>query len=197
MARTRTKLNVSQEVALADVTRLNRELREMKRVLEAEMRVELNRQLDQQQAVVDYAVKRAVELDVPRIRIYQDGLGTKNPYALNESLKRIGGTSQPLHMYGKSHPFFSWEDQSRGLVRVRYPNFPTTSPAEDYPEELQGMVVVEFSQVSVREDESDRETEFGTVPGFLRWEVERPASDGDDEHPHMANLLREWVERNR
>lgn len=184
------KLNTTQQNALDRVVAANIDYKRVRESAYAEARREADRRISVQQQALDLAVRSAVDAGVPKKQVHEIGMSTSNPYAVYDSLTR----TDPK-MIGRTGPSpFTWEDRDAGLIAVAYPNFPTTSQAEDYPAMLSGLVRVDSTgtSFSVVRDDTERESEFGVIPGELTWEMNRPEGTPS----RLVDLLKQWMEVN-
>ena len=200
-------LTAAQQVLMQNVKDADAALRQLARSIDEEQRLEKASRLADQRRALDIAISRAVDGDdgsgpdkakaISKRRVTQEGLGLKNPHAVPQALKRVSGVPVEIEP-GLVHfaPGFEWLEHGRKLA-IRIRNFPTQNPDPNYPEVLAGVLVLatvgDFSSWEVELDASDRETQFGLVPGFLRWEIERPR---DGKSPHILDTVDEWVTAN-
>ena len=189
MARTMKVLSGAQQLVVNEVREATAQYERAKLELEAELRKKMEDELAKLQLAQAISVRRAVELGVPKTRITAEGLGKRNPHIvydllrITERLERAGDVARQG---------FSWHDKAAGVVRVRIEGFPTRSTAPDYPSVLDGLIDVSAEPWTVVHDESDAETELGTIPGFLRWEMEDAQSHIGDE-ASLTSMLARWL----
>lgn len=154
-----------QQLEVADIT-----WRERKATAELEARKAAER------AIAEIANERlrlvllAQDSGIPKTRIGVEGLHSQDPRIVNNLLKKHENQrSMLLEIYRPSE--FKWENQERGEILVNIPSFPTAAESDDYPDVLSGVVKRNGDEWEVLRDDSDQIGPFGTVPGWLRWEV--------------------------
>lgn len=139
------------------------------------------------------ALTAALALGLSYNRLGVEGMRTKAPQAVKNLMNRVrpGSAIDIVHQTSSEAERFEWVPGLEPRVKIRYPLFPTTSQADDYPGILEGIVGYNASEQEwfVVVDNSDQETEAGFIPGHLRWELE------SDMTRTLAGMLDEFAGR--
>jgi hypothetical protein len=197
MAGVKKPLTPGQQVLLASVRTKHAE--KLRIHAEAEQRVRAEVQAAKLAAELDeaFAVRRAFEAGIPKLRIGQEGLGTRDFATVTRVLDKTKRMQLDPSASETPSDVFEWADREAGEVKVHYRNFPTTATDEHYAEIIEGVVRQSDTARNgweVVKDIGDVSTGFGTLPGWLTFEI----NDVDKTTPFsLTGMLDEWAAANR
>lgn len=193
MAGRRKTLSPAQQSSLNEVRDTGRAYKRGRAETEARIRQLVKDENNALELAHALAVRRSYGLDVPISVIGVEGMGTSDRNTVHRWLKkteRLAQVTAPAE--GTPTTVFEWEDRAAGLVRVRYPSFPTTAVDADYPEVLEGVARRDPSSPTgwrPVEDPGTVETPMGDLRGWLSVELEDVPNA-----PHtLTGMLDEWV----
>lgn len=181
-------LNPTQAAALERVIAQRKRLKVEKPLVRARIKAAIEREIRDLELALALAVRDANRSGISLRRIGLEGLKTTDPGTPKKWLEKTAGLEDVTVEIPE--PFFERAD---GVVEISIVGYDTAAPssAEDYPAVLKGEVRHNGEAWEVVTDPGDTQVDTGVLPGWLTWEIQRPASA----EKSLVAMLNEWSGR--